>query len=66
MTDGPCFSVYGINAKYSKQQRKSGNESTLKYLNINMLGPIVLNYALKPLLPLVFRTGVKSVPGKKN
>jgi hypothetical protein len=52
--------------KYSKQQRKSGNESTLKKLNINMFGPIVLNYGLKPLLLLVFSGGVKSVPGKKK
>jgi hypothetical protein len=36
--------------KYSKQQRKSGNESTLKKLNINAFLPIVLNNAAKPLL----------------
>jgi len=60
------FYLWHLMQKYSKQQRKSGNESTLKYLNINMLGLIVLNYGLKPLLPLVFRAGVKSVPGKKK
>jgi hypothetical protein len=45
------FSLWHLNANYnSKQQRKSGNESTLKKLNTNTFRPFVLNYAAKTLL----------------
>ena len=68
MTGDPCFSVYGIFMRInnSKQQRKSGNESTLKKLNRNTFSPFVLNYNAKTLLLPGCRRSWKTGAGKKN
>jgi hypothetical protein len=44
------FQFMALMQKYSKQQRQSGNESTLKKLNRNTFSRFVLNNGAKPLL----------------
>jgi len=44
------FQFMALMQNYSKQQRKSGNESTLKKLNRNTFCRFVFNNGAKPLL----------------
>jgi hypothetical protein len=55
-----------IMQKYSKQQPKSGNESTLKKLIYNQFRLFVFCNRLKPLLWLLFRGIEKTRRAKKN
>jgi hypothetical protein len=60
------FQFMALMQRYSKQQRKSGNESTLKKLNIHAFLPIVLKNGAKPLLTLHYSTDGTTGTGKKN